>query len=283
MENYNEIKASITQECIEKFQTQGISFCGIDEESGGLKLADATGHNVIVNLQNLIEYYITSEDENSVDDFVSKIIEAINPTRKISKWDEVKSDIFISLYPDQTNDRRPFAKNITAYCYRHFIVDTPNNSMCIMDDMPKDWGVTEDDLEKQAFENANNLLADTFIEIGNVEGHPLGSFNGNKQGVRDRTIVGALLLAPDLKKKISKDFGWPVYAILPDKVTCYFFSKEHYDYFEPRIGKLVAEKYKGTRHITPELLEFSDNGVKAICSWTEQMGYIIKFDGETDF
>ncbi|MDR0660855.1 MAG: hypothetical protein LBG19_08685 [Prevotellaceae bacterium] len=41
-----------------------------------------------------------------------------------------------------------------------------------------------------AFENANKLLAETFIEIGNVEGHPLGSFSSNESGVRDRYIQG---------------------------------------------------------------------------------------------
>ncbi|MDR0660854.1 MAG: hypothetical protein LBG19_08680 [Prevotellaceae bacterium] len=33
-----------------------------------------------------------------------------NPT-----WDEAKDDIFISLYPDETDEQRPFAKNITGY------------------------------------------------------------------------------------------------------------------------------------------------------------------------
>ena len=139
--------------------------------------------------------------------------------------------------------------------------------------MLEKWGVTPEELRSKALENGDRLLAGTAIEIGEVEGHPLGTFR-----TEDRNLTAACLFAPGMKNKVENDFGWPIYFIFPDKIPCHFFGKEHYDYFLPRMGNLVAEKFNSSRRISPELMEFGDDGVKAIRSWAQHGDYIVSFD-----
>ncbi len=44
------------------------------------------------------------------------------------------------------------------------------------------------------------------------------------------------------------------------------------------LSGFVADNYESPRRITPELLEFSDAGIRPICTWTKKLGYVIEFD-----
>jgi hypothetical protein len=66
---------------------------------------------------------------------------------------------------------------------------------------------------------------------------------------------------------IKTDFiSGRLYAVIPNKITCCFFGKDDYDFFMENIGSFVAENYDDPRRITPELLEFSDAGIRPICT-----------------
>jgi hypothetical protein len=276
MDSSQEMVNYIFEEFFRIAEVEGIIITGMDQETGAIYIPNAEGQTLSVRLDNLIDYYFNTQDENAVADFVAKI-KAMTLPQEDPAWEEAKKKIFISLYPNQSEVRSPYAKDITPWFNKFYVLDTPVQMQWILPELAEKWGVTEDDLEKQAMENADRLLAETEIEIGDVDGqgHLLGSFR-----VQDRNLTAACLFAPKMKEKLSEKFGWPLYVVFPDKITCYFFGKDHFDYFEPRIGGMVTDHYEGARAITPELLEFSDDGIKTLCTWSKQDGYVVKFDVE---
>ena len=274
MSEYNEIGNMVLQEFIGQIEKRGLTVSEMLPETGQLSIRNADGGVMLISLLNLVDYYYRSRDEHAVRDFVAKVVASANP-RMNPAWDKAKRDIYISLYPTTAKVEPPFAKEFSGYSSRYFILDTPDKSIWVTPGMLEEWNITEETLERQALANGNALLAETDLHIERIEGHPLGSFK-----VRDRTLNAALLTAPAFKEKAGKAFGWPLYAVIPNKVTCCFFGQPDFTFFEERMGVFVANNYDNPRHITPELLKFSDTGVTSICTWTRKMGYIIKFDGD---
>lgn len=274
MENVQEIVNAIYNQFYAKAQAVGIIFSGYDPETGIFYIPASDGSTAQIRLDNLIDYYMRSGDENAVDDFVLKIKAAVG-AKEDPTWEEAKDSIYLSPCHHDSLMDNPYAREITGYFSTIYVIDTPEASIRILPSLVEKWGVTPEDLERHALENGARLLAGVDIEIGNIDGHPLGSFR-----VEDRNLTAACLFAPGMKEKVSQDFGWPLYVVFPDKITCYFFGEEHFDYFMERIGNLVSEKYAGTRCISPELMEFSDEGVKPLQSWTKHGDYIVSFPGE---
>ena len=272
MEDIQAIVNGIYQKFYERAQAEGITFSGFDHDSGVFYIPTYDGATAQISLHNLIEYYLDSRDGNAVEDFVRKIKDAVGRHRDPT-WAEARENIYLSPCHHETIMDNPYGRQVTGYFYTIPVVDTPDASIRIVPELAEKWGTAEEDLHRLALENGTRLLAATPLEIGDVQGHPLGSFR-----TEDRNLTGACLFAPGLKEKIIKDFGWPIYFIFPDKITCHFFGRDHYDFFEPRIGKLIAEKYDGGRRISPELMEFSDGGVKSIRSWAKHGDCIISFD-----
>lgn len=272
MNEFNEISGRVFEEFRRQAQKQGLSIDEIDEENGQIRVPNAEGQVMLIRLDNLIQYYQETGDKNAVRDFVAKIVVMAKP-QEDPGWAEAKGSVYISLCPHNTKPENPLAQDATNYSRRYFILDTPTQAAWITPDMLEKWGISLEELERQALENGDSLLAETELEIGYVEGHPLGSFK-----VHDRTLNAALLLAPSLKSKVRKDFGWPIYAVIPNKVTCYFFSQEHYGYFRECMSNFVADKYEGLRGVSPELLELNDSGIRSVCSWMKRLGYVMEFD-----
>jgi len=255
----------VTQYVFESFLRQveesGIRPDGIDEGTGGIQFSTHDGQHIMVHLDNLIYNFRESGDPSIISDFVARIMEVVNPSIE-QGWDDVKERIFISLYPNDAETRSHFASDVTEYFHKFYVLDTPTKMEWIFPHHLEDWGVGIEDIERQALENGKGLLDSIEIEVGDVEGHDLGSF-----AIDDRNLTAAALFAPNFREKVGKIFGSPVYAVFPDKITCYFFGKKDYEYFVPRIGNLVLERYAGSRYVTPELIEISDSGMKTDCVW----------------
>ena len=274
MSEFNAIGNRILQEFISEVEKRGLTVSGMNPETGQLTLQSAQGQTLLVSLINLVEYYYRTRDKNAVNDFAAKVVATVKP-EGTPGWGDARGNIYVSLYPLHTEMEPPFAKEVSDYSCRFFIRDTPDKAIWISPEHLAEWGVTEAVLERQALANGDLLLAETGLKIDDVEGRRLGSFR-----LRDRTLNAALLMAPALKDSVRQDFGWPLYAVIPNKITCCFFGQADFDFFEDRLANLVASEYESPRRITPELLEFSDNGIRPICTWTKRMGYIIKFDCE---
>ncbi|MDL2269686.1 hypothetical protein LJC71_05185 [Desulfosarcina sp. OttesenSCG-928-A07] len=274
MSEFNNIGNMILHEFIRQVQEQGLEVSGQHPETGQISLKNADGQTVLVSLLNLVDYYYTSRDENAVNDFVRKVVSVLRP-QKTPDWDKARSRVYVSLYPWDSKKRPPLAKEVADYCGRFFILDTPETALWITPAMLTEWKITEAALEAEALANGDALLAATDLEVARLDGRALGSFK-----LRDRTLNAALLMAPSLKDKVRERFGWPLYAVIPNKTTCRFFGPDDFSYFEQNLAEFVADEYDNPRRITPELLEFNDGGIRPICTWVKRMGYIMKFDSE---
>ena len=280
MSEFNTIGNIILRDFIHQVEKQGLTVGEMLPETGQLSVRNADGQSMLVSLINLVDYYYRSRDQNAVGDFVANVVATLT-SQKTPGWEEAKNSVYVSLYPSvslHSSDAAmepPFAKEIADYCSRYFILDMPSRAMWVTPGILEEWDISEAVLERQTLANGDSLLGGTDLMLDRIEGRPLGSF-----GLRDRTLNAALLLAPGLKNKVLKQFGWPLYAVIPNKITCCFFGQADFDFFIGRLGSFVANAYENQRHITPELLEFSDAGIKPICTWVKRMGHIIKFDSD---
>lgn len=267
--NRRELVDYIYESFIGRLQEDGIEVNGVDE-TGTLCVGDNDGGALEIRLDNLINYYAATGDPKAISDFASRVADMVKPREE--RWEDVKNNVFISLLPGDAASQDNLSTGVTDYVNRFYTVGT--RTRLVTRGMLEKWGVESAELESRAMENAERLLDATAIEIEDVEGRPLGSFIPD-----DANLNATLLLAPNLKNLLAEDFGFPLYAVIPDKSTCYFFCKEDYGHFELRIASLVAETYsRSTTPVTPELLEISDEGIKPVCSWTMQMGRIIRLD-----
>lgn len=276
MKQPQEIINGIYRQFYKEAEAAGIVFSRYDEETGVFYIPTSGGTMAEVRLDNLIDYYWKTRDENAVSDFVRKIKDAVTESEDPS-WEEARDNIYISPANNENLADNPYSTPVTAYFSKIYVVDTPDASIRIYPHLAAKWGVTEDDIEKQALANGARLLESVDVEVGDVDGkgHMLGSF-----AVPDRNLTGACLFAPGMKEKVSALVGWPIYVVFPNKISCYFLGADHFGFFEENIGRLVVDMYSDGRPITPELLEFSDDGIKPLCSWMQGPGSIIKLPGE---
>lgn len=272
MSEFSQIGDRILNEVLELFQLRGLEVREMRPENGELVVRNAGGRIAVVNLIHLVEYYYETRDENAVGHFVDSVAASLTPRDAVA-WEAARKNIYYSLHPTFTESDPPFAREVTAYCARHYILDTPDANIWITPNMLEEWGVSEEAVNRQALENGDRLLAGTELDIDNIKGCALGSFH-----VRDVSLKAALLLAPSFKDKVSPHFGWPVYAVIPNKRLCCFFRKSDYPALKSFISNFVGTYYEESQHVSPELLEFGPHGISSVCTWLKKGNYIMEFD-----
>lgn len=257
MSDFNRIGNMVLQDFKNIIGDHGFFIKDEFPDKGQIVIENRNGRIVLVNLLNLVEYYYSTQDDQAVYNFVSTIIGSLGTEKRLS-WIEDQYNVFFSLYPLDAAIKPDLSRQITDYCSRFFILNMPGKSAWVSSLMLQEWGVGEVTLERQAHENANNLLRSTELIIEDIHGCPVGSFGNAEQGLN-----AALLLAPSLKEKVQTTFGWPLYAVIPHKNSCVFFHKKDWKRLEGFIENKVKHDYADLQRITPELLEINDWGVKA--------------------
>jgi hypothetical protein len=121
------------------------------------------------------------------------------------------------------------------------------------------WGISVAKARKAADTNMAKLLSSVKVEFGAAAGHPLATFN------LDSVLKASLIFATSLKSTVSSQLGWPVLAIAPARDFLMVFGSAGRDDLIPRLGPIVVREYKASGYpVTPEVLEISDDGVKAV-------------------
>lgn len=78
-------------------------------------------------------------------------------------------------------------------------------------------------------------------------------------------LNSALLMASNLKHKISSILGWPIYSVLPVSDFCYMFSIHDKDILIDSLRPIVVKEFNESGYeITKEIIEISDDGVRTI-------------------
>lgn len=238
-----------------ELEKQGLKIDKVDEtELIDVKLGELT---LRVSLDNLRKNYERDKDENHIKDFVQTLV-SYNEELP-SEWEEVKRDIYVSLFPNDFEFNDFIHHKVTDEFSKVYIHSSEGRNTWLSSRDLETWNITVPELVEQANLNADRLLAETVITFQIIEDRKLGLFE-----LEHETLKGALLFAPALKQKISADFGFPFYAVIPVRDFCYLFSEKDLYFFAERIGRVVVDEYKQSGYpVTTEILKFSDDGVEA--------------------
>ena len=214
--------------------------------------------NFRVSLDNVRRNYERDKDPTYITDLVETLVSHSFELPK--KWVDVKNDIYISLFPNDFEFNDFLHDKVTDEFSKVYIYNGNDKLTWISADDLEKWNITKTELDKQANNNADELLAKTPITIDTIENYKFGLIESE-----DTSLKGALLFAPTMKEKIEKDFGFPFYAVIPVRDFCYIYSEKDFDFFSCRIGSMVVDEYKKSYYpITTEILKFTDKGVDVV-------------------
>ena len=252
----NKKKDFVFEEFKSQIESKGMKIDSIDE-TGLIHISQ--GDLVLkISLDNVRRNYERDKDETHISDLVQTIVSYSIEVPK--NWADAKNDIYISLFPNDYDFQDILHKQVTEEFSQIYIHRGNGKLSWITKDDISEWSVTENELEMQANNNADKLLAQTPISIDTIENRKLGLIEAENPNLK-----GALLFAPTMREKIMADFGFPFYAVIPVRDFCYIFSEQDFDFFSARIGNVVVEEYKQSGYpVTTEILKFTNEGVKAV-------------------
>ena len=79
----------------------------------------------------------------------------------------------------------------------------------------------------------------------------------------------SLILSPAFRELVSPTLGWPVYVVVPSRDFAFVIRREDRDFLD-RLGHVVVREYDNSGYsITTDVLEVSDDGIKAIGSFRQ--------------
>lgn len=261
----NDPDAHVLETVLEKLPKYGLELVEIRSEDGGLVIRSASGAAALISLANVTEYYTRTGDEKALDDFVARIAAALTQD-DLPDWKDAREHIYYALHP-RTDDevQPPLARQVTPYCVSHLILESPTRNEWITPKMLERWGVTEEEARQAAMENGDRLLEETDLSVeSGDDGTSIGHFD-----LEDDTLNAALLLAPSLGERVGPHFGWPLYAVIPNKRRLCVFSKEDFEQLQERIIRFVIRCYDDNKFLSPELLEIGPNGIRSVGAWVE--------------
>jgi hypothetical protein len=215
------------------------------------------GEELIVSLANLARNVERDRDPAAVRRFVS----TIRSTQvSLPRWTESKRRIRYALEPADQQFGDSIRQRITGGIVRVLTYVDPSEKD-IRWLTPHDihrWGVSPDQASRAALTNMAELLSQTPLHVEPIQRHRLAM-------LQTRSVFkAALILSPNLKQKVQSTLGWPVRVVVPCRDFAYLFSTSDSE-LTTRIGEVVLKEYRNSGYpISPELLEVSDRGIRAI-------------------
>lgn len=232
----------------------------------GLYEVQIGGQTVTVSLDNIRRNYDRDGDADAIARFVEKI--DTDFFAETPFWDDVRPFIRYSLEPSdyETGFDDVLFTTITDDLNQVFVHTSADGSRItwINESMLDDWGVTRDQIAQQAEENMATIVAETKLEIEDIDGNPLGMIS-----TEETTFKASLILSPAFRDLVSPTHGWPVYVVVPSRDFAYVIRNDNRD-FLVRLGGVVVKEYRNSGHpVTKDVLEISDDGINAIATYPE--------------
>ena len=252
----NKKKDFVFDEFKSQIKSKGMKIDSVDET--GLVYISKGEMSLEISLENVRRNYERDKDESHISDLVQTIVS--NSIETPANWEDIKEEVFISLFPNDHDFQDILHVKITDECSKVYVYVEEDQLTWIGKDDLRKWNITEVELDFQANSNADNLLKATPITFEIIENRKLGIIASD-----NTTLKAALLFAPTMKEKIMSDIGFPFYAVIPVRDFCYIFSENDFRFFSTRIGEVVTDEYKKSGYpITTEILKFTDKGVEAV-------------------
>ncbi len=227
---------------------QGAVFKRVDSDRYEIKSGDMVK---TVSLQNIAKEYARDGDASAVTRFVAAVLA---PIVDLPDWSNVKASIFISLEPADLEGladtiHRKLSEEVTALLAFH---DRKANHVRWLSkaDLHK-LGVREDAAWRQAQENLEKIALAVKITYVDIDDQKLGMLEAPEP------YKASLILTQALKQNVSKELGWPLYAVAPSRDFVFLFSKQ--GGLIKRVGGEVVSEYRKAGHpLSTEVWELSD-------------------------
>lgn len=244
---------------LEKFKDQiskaGLLIDFIDDD--GQVHISKNGLDIVVNLDNTRKMYERLRNDACITALVDVI--TADPDVFFS-WETVKKDVYLSLFPSDFDFQNIVNQKVTEDFNKVYVVKGGGRLTWVKKSDLEAWSLTEQELDKVADINGNKLLERASLRFDILDEKKLGYFDTEEEAFK-----ATLLFASGLKEKVIKEFGWPIYAVIPVRDFCYIFSEADFDYFSNELGEVASKEYKRSANpITSELLKISDGGVTVV-------------------
>ncbi|WP_400190251.1 hypothetical protein [Hymenobacter sp. B81] len=218
-----------------------------------------------ISLDNARKQFTVNGDTSKVQELVRLVL---NSDSVSTSWEEVRAAILPVLLPsDMEYVQEAVHKRITAGMSMVLVQNAGEQIVWLRNDDAAEWKQTHEMLFKEAYANLDSVLASSEIKPALLEGHPYGIILG-----AESFLDASLPFAPGFKERVKKQFGWPVYAVMPVRDLCFIFSEHELDFFGQRFSSTVLTEFSTSPYpVTRELIKISDSGIEAIGQYKKSL------------
>lgn len=240
---------------------RNLPFTVTDDERYRIRIGDVMA---TVNLENIRRNYERDNDADAIVRFAKQL--DVDMTGEIPDWESVKSHLRFSIESSEYKARFKDTVHeiVSEELVKVFAFTPPDGSRIawITHSMLADWKVTRKAVVDQADSNMNHVVANTKLEIEEIDGVKLGMLS-----VNETPFKASLILTERFRELVSPTHGWPVYVVAPTRDFVYVIPRANRD-FLGRLGAVVLQEYNESGYpVTADVLEVGDEGVTAIGSF----------------
>jgi len=254
--SYSQEEKAVFQEFERRLNTHGVTIDSVDET--GLIFIKHNDIDFKISLDNAIKNYRTDGDFDLLNNLI-KTITNIDRNAPSDKWSEVKNKLYRTLFPSDFDDfGTTICNQVTDQFYEVCVYYEASKITWVDSNHLKKWKISEKTLWKQVNNNMGTVLSNTVVHTEEFEGHRMGWFD------TDFVFKSSLLLNRNIGK-LKKEFGSPIYCVIPNRDFCYFFSEKDKDFFLKRLQEVVLEEYNSSEYpVSTEVLKLSKKYIEVI-------------------
>ena len=257
--------AASNQTADELFQLElanrNLPFTVTDDGLYQIQIGDVTA---TVSLENVRRNYQRDNDSDAIARFAKQL--DVDMFDDNPDWESAQSYVRFSIEPAdyETGFDDTLHEIVNNELVKVYVFTTPDGSRIswITESMLADWQVTRETVVSHANANMNRLVADTTLEIEEIDGVKLGML-----ATDEIPFKASLILTEGFRELVTPTHGWPVYVVAPTRDFVYVIPCNHRD-FLGRLGAVVLQEYNASGHpVTADVLEVGDGGLNAIGSF----------------
>lgn len=252
-------KVKVTeQSAAEYFKKQlgdkGISIERIDTD--GNYVVKHQGAEYIISLENASSNAIRDNSMSHIDTLVSSIPVT---QKEFKNFAEIRMQIFPSYESKEFFTGNAVNDAFSEKALVRFVIFQDGKLIYIGKNDLKQWNLDVPKLKSLAFANLETEFNKSEIEVSEIEGRKLYHINA------DFPLKSTFLGTKKFYSKLSPKLGRDIYAVMPVRDFCYFFSGADKDFFLSRIGQTVQKEYAESGYkISKELFQINSSGVKPV-------------------
>jgi hypothetical protein len=219
-----------------------------------------------VSLANIRRDFERDGDPAAIARFVEQLVRRQQPARP--GWPEVKPLLRYSLEPSDydVDFGEILHEGLTENLLKLFVFVSEDGSRISWIGTPHltEWQVSRQEIMAQADANMDQLAGETTLEVDEIDGVKLGMLS-----TEETPFKGSLILSPRFREIVEPMLGWPVLAVVPVRDFVYVLARQNIE-FLGRLGGVALREYQESGHpVTLEVLEVSDQGLKAIGTFAD--------------